>query len=485
MPKLSKRRSHARSINRGMLRLLDKDVRREVESSTDSDEEEMRLNDDLTDTSLNFNDKVTLNDISDIFELCQNKCNLKFISVLLYMTLRHFDITWRDCDLFLKEVSALTSKTCHKWIEIFTSGDFNQFCTDNRGGKRGEEFYDTFPEIELAAKSFSIERCANKSADFTAMDLAIFVDQKYHELTNTIKDSNSNLIRSKKSCRLDLRRWGACFELNSKRPYFQGHERTDVVYDRQIFVKYFLDHKDQYYTISDGENPLWKNPTKNPPSILIFHDESTFRSGEVSAKRWLFADQAPFFSKGRGRSVMISDYLVMHPSGPFFTLDNREYNRALQEFPELANDNDINYIEKSATGFIDVGYDTYFDNFTILAQFERLFKLIQFKESFKNHKIEIIVDNARTHTAKAYFLLDFGKSIGTRCPIDKIEYFDQQGVKRIVDCFFKTGPYKGLSKGLIEISKDLNVKLPLTLKLQQLRNILSHHPAFKIVRSIE
>jgi hypothetical protein len=219
--------------------------------------------------------------------------------------------------------------------------------------------------------------------------------------------------------------------------------------------------------------------------LCLVHDESTFRSGEVSAKRWLFVDHAPFFSKGRGRSVMISDYLVMHPSGPFFALDNREYNRALQTFPELANDDDVNYIERSATGFIDVGYDLYFDNFTILAQFERLFKLIQFKEAFKNHKIEIIVDNAKTHTAKAYSLLDFGKSIGTRCPIDKIEYCDQKGVKCVVDCFFKTGPHKGLSKGLIEISKDLNVKLPPSIKLKQLRDILSHHPAFKIVRSIE
>lgn len=214
--------------------------------------------------------------------------------------------------------------------------------------------------------------------------------------------------------------------------------------------------------------------------LYLVHDESTFRSGEVSSKRWLFGDQAPFFSKGRGRSLMVSDYLVMHPSGPFFTLDNMEYKRALETFPELANDNDVNYIEKSATGSIDVGYDMYFDNYTVLAQFERLFKLIQFKKAFKNHTIEIIVDNARTHTAKAYSLLDFGKSIGTRCPTDTIEYVDQQDVRQVIDCYFKTGRNKGLSKGLIEISKELNVKLPPKLKLAQLRDILSNHPAFKI-----
>lgn len=97
--------------------------------------------------------------------------------------------------------------------------------------------------------------------------------------------------------------------------------------------------------------------------LCIVHDESTFRSGEVSPKRWLFNNNAAFCSKGRGRSVMISDYLVMHLSGPFFTLNEKEYQQALVLYPELADDvDDVTYAEKTATGSIDVGYDSYFDN---------------------------------------------------------------------------------------------------------------------------
>lgn len=218
----------------------------------------------------------------------------------------------------------------------------------------------------------------------------------------------------------------------------------------------------------------------------LVHDESTFRSGEISAKRWFFSNNAPFFSKGRGRSVMVSDYLVMHPSGPFFTLNDKEYTKAIELFPELANDNDtVNYIEKTATGSIDVGYDSYFDNSTVLSQFERLFKLLRFKGEFKNHNIELVVDNATTHTVKPYSVFDFGKSIGTKCTTDTIEYIDSQGQQQTIDCFFRTGPNKGLSKGLIEISKELNIKLPPKLKLEQLREILATHPVFKVVSSIE
>lgn len=150
---------------------------------------------------------------------------------------------------------------------------------------------------------------------------------------------------------------------------------------------------------------------------LLVHDESTFRSGEVSAKRWLYNDQAPFYSKGRGRSNMLSDFLVMHQSGPFFQLSPGEYDKALKKYPDLADQQDIEYIERSASVSMHVGSDNYFDNSTILAQFERLFKLLEFKECFKNHRIEIVVNNARTHSARTYNVLDFGKGISTRCPM--------------------------------------------------------------------
>mgnify|MGYP000156217473 CR=1 FL=1 len=84
-------------------------------------------------------------------------------------------------------------------------------------------------------------------------------------------------------------------------------------------------------------------------------------------------------------------------------------------------DTELNYVERSATASIHIGKDGYFDNMTILQQFERLFQLLQFKEAFKGHRIECIVGNAKSHTARSHSVFEFGKSIGTRCPVDKIE----------------------------------------------------------------
>ncbi|CAF1689315.1 unnamed protein product, partial [Didymodactylos carnosus] len=41
-------------------------------------------------------------------------------------------------------------------------------------------------------------------------------------------------------------------------------------------------------------------PTAREQVVLICHDESTFRSNEISNKRWMAPGHEPFYVKGRG-----------------------------------------------------------------------------------------------------------------------------------------------------------------------------------------
>ena len=143
---------------------------------------------------------------------------------------------------------------------------------------------------------------------------------------------------------------------------------------------------------------------------------------------------------------MVSDFLVQHTSGPFFQLNEREWTNAVKKFPELLDDTDLRYEKYSATINAHLGVDPYFDNNTILLQFERLFKLIKFKEEYQHHKVEILVDNARIHSAKQYSINDFGKRSGTRCPISVIEYVDEMNKRKKIDCFFRSGLKKARVK---------------------------------------
>ena len=108
---------------------------------------------------------------------------------------------------------------------------------------------------------------------------------------------------------------------------------------------------------------------------------------------------------------MSSDFLVAHPSGPYFSLSEDEWARAIKKYPSLLNQNGVDYYARTASGTIVPGQHNYFDNDTVLGQFERLFQMLEFKTDFNHpvkHNIEIIVDHARTHTAKVVNINDFG-----------------------------------------------------------------------------
>ncbi|CAF0754791.1 unnamed protein product [Didymodactylos carnosus] len=128
-----------------------------------------------------------------------------------------------------------------------------------------------------------------------------------------------------------------------------------------------------------------------------------------------------FWSKtcrGRGRSLMLSDFLVCHPSGPFLTLSQTEFEKAVQKYPSLKEDHGVNYIENSASTSIQFG-------------------------------------------------------IGTKCKIGRPEYTDENGDLQLILCHFENGPNVGKTKGLLELAKDLNVNVPAGCLLPKLRDLLS------------
>ena len=192
-----------------------------VYSMNISSDDELKLND------LNLKDKIKISDIADIYELCKTYCNTRYLSVLIYLTLRHFSITCRDRDAFLKNISCFTGKTAHSWSNTFLNENFDEFISDKGGGRPGDSFYDIYPELEEEARAFAAIQCNQKAASFTAYELVQFIDKWYYEI-NEIQKNDSKLVRSVESCRFDSRRWGARFDTNSNHPYFEGHERSDA-----------------------------------------------------------------------------------------------------------------------------------------------------------------------------------------------------------------------------------------------------------------
>ena len=80
---------------------------------------------------------------------------------------------------------------------------------------------------------------------------------------------------------------------------------------------------------------------------------------------------------------MVSDFLVQHPSEPFFELSEDEWKQAVAKYKALTADSNVNYLSRTATASINIRTDAYFDNDTILEQFERLFQLLEFEHPKK------------------------------------------------------------------------------------------------------
>ena len=114
MPKLNKVRRKGRIYARKLW--CDQRPLSEDESSSEGD---ATKDSDDNFEFIPFVDKFNINDVGDLFEFIKDKTGLRFITVILHMTLRHFGIKWDKCGDFFKQIGVITTKTAHKWVETF------------------------------------------------------------------------------------------------------------------------------------------------------------------------------------------------------------------------------------------------------------------------------------------------------------------------------------------------------------------------------
>ena len=353
-------------------------------------------------------------------------------------------------------------------------------------GKHFCSFYDFLPEFENEIKTYVAEQVMMTVCAFDTNVLAKHVDKRFYEITETSKTTET-LIRSERMLCYDLNKWGVTYDPHTKKIYFEGHERTENIEDRNNFIEYFLQRKDNYYTFSENEQPDIVLPTEKP-CVIFFHDESTFRSGEQFSNKWQIKDHVAFYNKGKGRSLMKSDFLVADGISPFFSLNDLEWNDAIIKYPSLLNQNGVDYIEQTCSGSIVPGQDGYFDNKNILDQFERLFQMIEFKKVYHNpikHTFEVVVDHARTHTTKLVNINEFRLKPNGACPVDDLIWKDEHNIEKKLSCYFQDGPLIGQSKGLKQIALDLGFDLTDIKLLDEIKELLKDHPAFYDVSKLE
>ncbi|TFK67503.1 hypothetical protein BDN72DRAFT_913924 [Pluteus cervinus] len=132
--------------------------------------------------------------------------------------------------------------------------------------------------------------------------------------------------------------------------YVDGHERKDVVKSRQSFVNYLYTQVLPfcYEYILPDEDSEDQVLVEIPPTLLdgtkihypIFHDETCIHANDQSGYVWMRKGEQPLRSKGRGRVIHISDFIIEHSGRLALSPDEIKAQMKLPEFPVASSDAD-------------------------------------------------------------------------------------------------------------------------------------------------
>jgi len=125
-------------------------------------------------------------------------------------------------------------------------------------------------------------------------------------------------------------------KLNSKKGvYIDGHERSDVVEYRKLYLRKLeiLSTSHVPPPLCSNEDPTFIMPSTSRKLVLIFHDESTFHSNEDQGWMWGEKGKVVLKPNGQGRGIMVSDFIEEHFGN--LALTNDEFDRTKIRFPDI------------------------------------------------------------------------------------------------------------------------------------------------------
>lgn len=151
-----------------------------------------------------------------------------------------------------------------------------------------------------------------------------------------------------RTARLWLNQMGLTFREGRKDVYVDGHERDDVVAYREAFLARYSELEPRIAQWDEAGNLIGED---TPPAggkwiIVVTHDESTFNVNDGRRYMWLEEHGDPLRPKGKGKGIMVSDFLT--PNG------------RLTAPPQITDDTlAAQKLPRQATIMLEYGKDSY------------------------------------------------------------------------------------------------------------------------------
>lgn len=233
---------------------------------------------------------------------------IQYLAVLKYMEKR--------LDGFSKEESSEQAKECipSEWVKsarcIRNWGDFyiiNGKLMESKKGKH-QKTKSLINDEDVHKKCLDWLRKQPKNQRIPRL----FLDFLNDELIPSKRQSDKAKISLRTATRW-MQKLGYQYGSFQKDVFIDGHERDDVVEYRKIWSKFMTSTLFPSMRTYSGESMDQEELLVDPSNELVWitHDESVFYANDDGGKGWSSKSDPDLSKKGKGRSVMVSEFLCV------------------------------------------------------------------------------------------------------------------------------------------------------------------------------
>ena len=192
-------------------------------------------------------------------------------------------------------------------------------------------------DIKEHAIAWLKQNIYSKKTQVTAHSFMKFVNEDFLPSYSDLPENAPTQISLRSAYRW-LHKMGFCYQKYKQGTYVDGHERSDVVKYRKMFLKkvHALEttHQPPPLPSDNLEQPY---PIGNQEAVrklvFIYHDETVFHTNEDKAYSWTEGGRMKLNPKGQGQGIMISDFVDEHCG--FLRLSDEDYSRLSKSDPTL------------------------------------------------------------------------------------------------------------------------------------------------------
>ena len=250
------------------------------------------------------------------------------------------------------------------------------------------------------------------------------------------------------------------FEIMSSKKgvYIDGHERSDVVDYRKIYLRRL-----EIISSCHAPPPLCAEEIPErcfgphrKDAILLFHDESVFHSNDDQSWVWGEKGKQPIKPKGLGRGIMVSDFVDEYNG--LLALTDEEFWRGKLQYPNL---------KQAARVLLKYGAESegYWNSDKFIAQVKDVIYIVKVKYPEQFYDVYWFFDQSSGHTAFADDALN-AKKMNVKPGGSQPKMRDTYWSGNLQRMVYRDGTPKGMKAILIE--RGVNVT---KMKADEMRQV--------------